>query len=31
MKGLTYALDDAPQAYRDLHDGKIRGRAVVVP
>jgi alcohol dehydrogenase, propanol-preferring len=27
----TYSLDDAPQAYQDLKDGKIEGRAVVVP
>jgi len=27
----TYSLDDAMQAYRDLADGKIVGRAVVVP
>lgn len=27
----TYALDDALQAYQDLHDGKIRGRGVIVP
>jgi propanol-preferring alcohol dehydrogenase len=27
----TYSLDDAPQAYRDLRDGKVYGRAVVVP
>jgi propanol-preferring alcohol dehydrogenase len=26
-----YGLDDAPLAYRKLHDGTIRGRAVVVP
>lgn len=26
-----YALDEALQAYRDLKEGKIRGRAVVVP
>jgi propanol-preferring alcohol dehydrogenase len=26
-----YTLDEAPEAYRRLHDGKIRGRAVVVP
>ena len=25
------ALDDAAQAYRDLQDGKVHGRAVVVP
>jgi alcohol dehydrogenase, propanol-preferring len=27
----TYSLEDAPQAYRDLRDGKVYGRAVVVP
>jgi len=27
----TYSLDDAATAYRELHEGKIRGRAVVVP
>ena len=26
-----YTLDQAPEAYRKLHDGTIRGRAVVVP
>jgi propanol-preferring alcohol dehydrogenase len=26
-----YSLDEAPDAYRKLHDGTIRGRAVVVP
>ena len=26
-----YGLDQAPEAYRKLHDGAIRGRAVVVP
>ena len=26
-----FTLDDAPDAYRRLHDGSIRGRAVVVP
>lgn len=26
-----YTLDQAPDAYRKLHDGTIRGRAVVVP
>ena len=26
-----FGLDDAPEAYRRLHDGGIRGRAVVVP
>ena len=27
----VYSLDDAARAYRDLHDGKVTGRAVVVP
>jgi propanol-preferring alcohol dehydrogenase len=31
IETTTYSLDDATQAYQDLHDGKIRGRAVVVP
>ena len=26
-----YTLDEAPAAYRRLHEGKVRGRAVVVP
>ncbi|WP_306231628.1 NAD(P)-dependent alcohol dehydrogenase [Agrococcus beijingensis] len=26
-----YPIEDALQAYADLHDGKVRGRAVVVP
>ncbi|WP_104526009.1 NAD(P)-dependent alcohol dehydrogenase [Blastococcus atacamensis] len=26
-----YGLDQAPEAYRKLHDGEVRGRAVVVP
>jgi len=26
-----YSLDDAPRAYRDLRDGTVTGRAVVVP
>jgi len=26
-----YPLDEAPEAYRKLHEGTIRGRAVVVP
>ncbi len=26
-----YSLNDGVQAYRDLHDGKVTGRAVVVP
>ncbi|EID17247.1 alcohol dehydrogenase GroES domain-containing protein [Mycolicibacterium phlei RIVM601174] len=31
IESTTYSLDDAAQAYRDLHEGKIRGRAVIVP
>ncbi|MBU3751055.1 MAG: NAD(P)-dependent alcohol dehydrogenase [Mycobacterium sp.] len=27
----VYSLDDAAEAYRDLHDGVVTGRAVVVP
>ncbi len=27
----TFSLDEAPRAYQLLHDGKIRGRAVIVP
>jgi propanol-preferring alcohol dehydrogenase len=27
----TFSLDEAPRAYQLLHDGKIRGRAVVIP
>ena len=27
----TFSLEEAPRAYQLLHDGKIRGRAVVVP
>ncbi|QTX03495.1 NAD(P)-dependent alcohol dehydrogenase [Agromyces archimandritae] len=27
----VFSLDDAPEAYRKLHDGELRGRAVVVP
>ncbi|MET0162160.1 MAG: NAD(P)-dependent alcohol dehydrogenase [Microbacteriaceae bacterium] len=26
-----YSLDDAPRAYENLHAGKVRGRAVIVP
>ncbi|MGR7026377.1 zinc-binding dehydrogenase [Geodermatophilus sp. URMC 62] len=26
-----YSLDEAPEAYRRLHEGAVRGRAVVVP
>lgn len=31
VESSTYTLDQAAQAYRDLHDGKVHGRAVVVP
>ncbi|MEU8898282.1 NAD(P)-dependent alcohol dehydrogenase [Nocardia sp. NPDC048505] len=27
----TYALDEAPRAYERLHDGKVSGRAVILP
>lgn len=27
----TFSLDEAPRAYELLHDGKIRGRAVIIP
>ncbi|MFI1918103.1 NAD(P)-dependent alcohol dehydrogenase [Nocardia sp. NPDC020380] len=27
----TYPLEDAPIAYQHLHDGKVRGRAVILP
>jgi propanol-preferring alcohol dehydrogenase len=27
----TFSLDEAPEAYRRLHEGTIRGRAVVIP
>lgn len=27
----VYSLDDAPLAYQRLHDGTVRGRAVIVP
>jgi propanol-preferring alcohol dehydrogenase len=26
-----FSLDDAPSAYERLHEGRIRGRAVIVP
>ncbi len=26
-----YTLDEAPETYRRLHEGAVRGRAVVVP
>lgn len=31
VETTTYSLDQAMQAYHDLKDGKVRGRAVVVP
>ncbi|WP_418276311.1 NAD(P)-dependent alcohol dehydrogenase [Isoptericola jiangsuensis] len=31
VEHTTYSLDDALQAYHDLADGKVRGRAVIVP
>ncbi len=30
-EGTIYSLDNAVAAYRDLHDGRVNGRAVVVP
>ncbi len=30
-ESTVYSLDDADQAYRDLRDGKLTGRAVIVP
>lgn len=27
----TFSLDDAPKAYEKMHEGKLKGRAVVVP
>ena len=27
----TYSLDEAPKAYERLHEGRIRGRAVILP
>lgn len=30
-ESTVYSLDDAPQAYRDLRNGTLTGRAVVVP
>lgn len=27
----TFSLDEAPEAYRRLHEGSLRGRAVIVP
>jgi propanol-preferring alcohol dehydrogenase len=31
IETTTYPIDEATQAYQDLHEGRIRGRAVVVP
>jgi alcohol dehydrogenase, propanol-preferring len=31
VESTTYSLDDAPRAYRDLHEGRVQGRAVIVP
>lgn len=31
VESTTYPLDNALQAYRDLQEGKVRGRAVIVP
>jgi propanol-preferring alcohol dehydrogenase len=31
VEPTTYSLDDAAQAYRDLQEGKVNGRAIVVP
>jgi propanol-preferring alcohol dehydrogenase len=31
VESTTYSLDDAAKAYEDLHEGKVSGRAVVVP
>jgi len=31
LSAVGVELDDAAQAYRDLHDGNVHGRAVVVP
>ena len=30
-ESTVYSLDNAAQAYQDLRDGRISGRAVVVP
>jgi propanol-preferring alcohol dehydrogenase len=27
----VFSLDEAPEAYRRLHDGSLRGRAIIVP
>lgn len=31
VERTTYSLADGPRAYRDLHEGRVSGRAVVVP
>ena len=31
VEHTKYSLDDAPQAYKDLIAGKVKGRAVIVP
>ena len=31
VESTTYSLADGARAYRDLHDGRVSGRAVVVP
>ncbi|CCG04348.1 zinc-binding dehydrogenase [Blastococcus saxobsidens] len=31
VEAERYGLDQAPDAYRKLHEGTVRGRAVVVP
>jgi propanol-preferring alcohol dehydrogenase len=31
VEHTRYSLDDAAQAYRDLREGRVSGRAVVVP
>jgi propanol-preferring alcohol dehydrogenase len=30
-ESTVYPLDDAARAYRDLRDGTVTGRAVIVP
>lgn len=27
----TYSLDEAPKAYERLHEGRVAGRAVILP
>jgi alcohol dehydrogenase, propanol-preferring len=31
VEGERYGIEQAPEAYQRLHDGEVRGRAVVVP